>query len=219
MHMASSQRRTQAERRAETRRALLEAAAELFAQRGYDAVSLEEIAARAGYTRGALHYNFAGKHELLLDLLDERLAARGSALPQTSSTPQEIVAALPYDREFSLLFLEFATAAARDPAIGAALRERLTTGRRENVPATARLLEHLELPAAAAEDLLHLVGAFVNGLAIEALAGEDLDELNRRFSLLLELVFAGLRAVSPDSTSAGTPPPEASPISANQVIK
>lgn len=192
--MTSSPRRTQAERRSETRRALLDAAAELFAQRGYHAVSLDQIAAGAGYTRGALHYNFTGKHELLLGLLDERLSARGEALPRTNAGPDEIVGALPFDREFSLLFLEFAAAAARDPEIGAALRERLATGRRENVPAVARLLEQIGLADAPAEDLLHLIGAFVNGLAIEALAGEDLDELNRRFGLVLELLFTGLRA-------------------------
>ncbi len=192
--MAAVPRRTQAERRDQTRRALLDAAAAVFAQRGYHAVSLDEIAARAGYTRGALHYNFAGKHELLLELLDERLAARGAALPNTNATPDEIVGALPFDREFGLLFLEFAAAAARDPEIGAALRQRLASGRRENVPAVAQLLEHIGLANAPAEDLLHLIGAFVNGLAIEALAGEDLDELNRRFSLLLQLLFAGLRA-------------------------
>ena len=191
--MAAPPRRTQAERRTQTRQALLNAAAELFAHRGYHAVSLDEIADRAGYTRGALHYNFTGKHKLLLGLLDERLAARGAALPQTDAAPDEIVGALPFDREFSLLFLEFAAAAARDPEIGTALRERLAAGRQQNVPAAARLLDRLGLAEAPAEDLLHLIGAFVNGLAIEALAGENLDELNRRFGLLLELMVAGLR--------------------------
>jgi AcrR family transcriptional regulator len=192
--MTSPARRTQAERRNQTRRALLDAAADLFAERGYHAVSLDEIAARAGYTRGALHYNFTGKHELLLDLLEERLAARGAALPETNTGAAEIVGALPFDREFSLLFLEFAAAAARDPEIGAALRERLTTARAQNIPAVKRLLKTLDLPEPPAGDLVHLIGAFVNGLAIEALAGEDLDELNRRFNLLLDLLFAGLRS-------------------------
>lgn len=192
--MARSPRRTQTERRSQTRRALLDAAATLFAQQGYHAVSLDEIAAHAGYTRGALHYNFADKHQLLLDLLDERLAARGAALRGTGATSEEVASALPFDREFSLLFLEFAAAAARDPEIGAALRERLANGRSENVAAVAQLLERIGLSKGPAEDLLRLIGPFANGLAIEALAGEDLDELNRRFSLLLDLVFAGLRA-------------------------
>ncbi|MDQ3091817.1 MAG: TetR/AcrR family transcriptional regulator [Actinomycetota bacterium] len=190
--MKSSARRTQAERRTQTRRALLDAAAKLFGQRGYHAVSLDEIAASAGYTRGALHYNFAGKHELLLDLLDERLAARGDALPDAGTTPDEIVGALPFDRDFSLLFLEFAAAAARDPDIGAALRHRLAEARRANVPTVARLLERAGVTDPPTEDLVVLIGAFVNGLSIEALAGENLNELDRRFSLLLKLLLAGL---------------------------
>jgi AcrR family transcriptional regulator len=192
--MARRTRGTQAERRQQTRRALLDAGAELFAELGYHVVSLDEIAARAGYTRGALHYNFAGKHELLLDLLEERLAARGASLPATNAGSSEIVGALPFDREFSLLFLEFATAAARDPSIGAALRERLRVARQQNVPAVGQLLKQIGLPEAPAEDLVHLIGAFVNGLAIEALAGEDLGELDRRFGTLLDLLFAGLRS-------------------------
>jgi AcrR family transcriptional regulator len=144
-------------------------------------VSLDEIAARAGLTRGALHYN---------------LDARGAALPAgLPASPDDIVGALPFDREFSLLFLEFSAAAARDPDIGAALLERLAGGRQRNVAAVAPLLEHAGAGADQAEDLLHLIGAFVNGLAIEGLAGEDREELNRRFSLLLRLLFAGLREV------------------------
>lgn len=155
------------------------------------AVSLEQIAAHAGYTRGALHYHFAGKHELLLELLDERLSARGAAVPPADATASELVGALPFDRDFSLLFLEFAATAARDAAIGAALRDRLANGHRENAPAVARLFD---LDSAVAADLVSLVGAFVNGLAIEALAGEDLDELDRRFGLLLELLLVGMRS-------------------------
>jgi AcrR family transcriptional regulator len=53
--------RTQAERRAATRAALLAAGRDLFGRRGYDAVSSEEIAAAAGVTRGALYHHFDGK--------------------------------------------------------------------------------------------------------------------------------------------------------------
>ena len=47
-----------------TRAALLEAATELFAQRGYAGVATEEIVRAAGVTRGALYHHFAGKLEL-----------------------------------------------------------------------------------------------------------------------------------------------------------
>jgi AcrR family transcriptional regulator len=47
-----------------TRAALIEAAQELFAARGYAAVSTEEIVRAAGVTRGALYHHFAGKMQL-----------------------------------------------------------------------------------------------------------------------------------------------------------
>jgi AcrR family transcriptional regulator len=47
-----------------TRAALIDAARELFADRGYTAVATEEIVRSAGVTRGALYHHFAGKREL-----------------------------------------------------------------------------------------------------------------------------------------------------------
>ncbi len=58
------ERRTQAERRAATRAALIAAGRTLFAARGYEDVSSEEVAAAAGVTRGALYHHFDGKREL-----------------------------------------------------------------------------------------------------------------------------------------------------------
>ncbi|MFI1283756.1 TetR family transcriptional regulator [Streptomyces sp. NPDC020858] len=59
-------RRTQAERRARTRNALLEAAARGLSTYGYANLALERVAAEAGYTRGALYHQFANKEELAL---------------------------------------------------------------------------------------------------------------------------------------------------------
>ncbi|MFZ4518625.1 MAG: TetR/AcrR family transcriptional regulator [Microthrixaceae bacterium] len=61
---------TQAERRAETRRRLLDAAAELFAERGVDGASIDAIAERADRTSGAVYDHFGGKDGLLFALLD-----------------------------------------------------------------------------------------------------------------------------------------------------
>ena len=69
---AAPPRRTQAERRAQTRAKLLKAAGAVFARRGYHEATLEEIAERAGLSKGALYYNFASKEDLFLALLKTR---------------------------------------------------------------------------------------------------------------------------------------------------
>ena len=62
--------RTQAERRARTRAALLEAGARGFSRYGYGNLVLEKVAGEAGYTRGALYHLFAGKEDLAVAVVD-----------------------------------------------------------------------------------------------------------------------------------------------------
>lgn len=57
-------RRTQAERSEATTTALVAAARELFAQDGYDATSLDAVAANARVTKGAVYHHFDGKRQL-----------------------------------------------------------------------------------------------------------------------------------------------------------
>jgi AcrR family transcriptional regulator len=68
--VSTAQRRTQAERRAESRAALLEATARGISRVGYSHLSLGEVAAEAGYTRGALYHQFADKDALVLATLE-----------------------------------------------------------------------------------------------------------------------------------------------------
>jgi AcrR family transcriptional regulator len=67
----NKERRTQAQRRATTRRALLDAARSLFAERGYQGAAAEEIVRRAGLTRGALYHHFEDKRDLFRAVVDE----------------------------------------------------------------------------------------------------------------------------------------------------
>jgi len=62
--------RTQAQRRARTRAALLEAAARGISRYGYGNVVLAKVANEAGYTRGALYHLFKGKEELALAVVE-----------------------------------------------------------------------------------------------------------------------------------------------------
>jgi AcrR family transcriptional regulator len=62
------------EKRARTRAKLMEAAAEVIGEKGYERASLDEIAARAGMTRGAIYGNFRTREELLFAFVESRWA-------------------------------------------------------------------------------------------------------------------------------------------------
>jgi AcrR family transcriptional regulator len=83
-------RRTQAERRARSRNALLEAAARGLSRYGYANLSLERVAREAGYTRGALYHQFASKEDLALAVVrwvDETWHAEVGHLLTTGADP------------------------------------------------------------------------------------------------------------------------------------
>lgn len=63
--------RTQEERRAATRAALIAAGRKLFARDGYEAVSSEALVAEAGVTRGALYHHFDGKRGLFAEVFEQ----------------------------------------------------------------------------------------------------------------------------------------------------
>ncbi len=57
-----------------TRRALVEAGAALFAERGYEGVGIEEVAARAGVNKALISYHFRGKRGLYVAILESGFA-------------------------------------------------------------------------------------------------------------------------------------------------
>jgi len=65
----------------QTRERLLDAALQVFSRRGYYAASVDEIAAEAGYSKGAVYSNFSNKEELFLALIDRRFAKDAREYP------------------------------------------------------------------------------------------------------------------------------------------
>jgi AcrR family transcriptional regulator len=63
------------ERKARTRQKLLEAAAKVYARQGFEGATLDEVAAEAGYSKGAVYGHFGSKENLLMALMREHLAA------------------------------------------------------------------------------------------------------------------------------------------------
>jgi AcrR family transcriptional regulator len=109
--------------RASSRRALVDAALAEFSERGYEASTVADIAARAGVTTGAIYAHFESKLDLLVeaiglaspdeyaDALVQALEVPGGALPLPDGS----------DRRLHLL-LDVVVLARRDPAVAAALR-------------------------------------------------------------------------------------------------
>ena len=125
----------QEERRAETTARLLDAAAQVFAERGFHAATVDEIAAAAGRTKGAVYANFAGKDALFLALLDRHLDDQLAQLDRLigATSPDDLRAWLRTSAveqttggggPFGLLMLEFWLYGARVPAAREALAER-----------------------------------------------------------------------------------------------
>ena len=103
-------KRTQAERRATTRAALLDAARALFADKGFAATGREEIVERAGVTRGAMYHHFASKEALfqaVYEQIESELMAAIMAAAETTTDPVEML------RRGASAFLD----AAADPAV------------------------------------------------------------------------------------------------------
>lgn len=128
---------TTSPRREATRQKLLDAAAQVFAEEGLDAASVEAICERAGFTRGAFYSNFESKDELFLELagrvarervqsVRERVATLGhdGGLADAATDPlaivQEVLDVSGDDRLAILLMSEIRIHALRDPRLGVA---------------------------------------------------------------------------------------------------
>src|ERR1700675_4137539 len=107
-------------RRQQTREYLLEAAARVFAEHGYHGASLDEVAAVAGFTKGAVYSNFKNKEDLFLALFRAnydremdalRVTLEASELPPESRLGDFVTLILEQTRQgrgnFGLLYQEF----------------------------------------------------------------------------------------------------------------
>jgi AcrR family transcriptional regulator len=119
---------TRSERKARTRQDLLLAARTVFLRRGFHGASLDEIAEEAGYTKGAVYSNFAGKDDLYLALLDAHYQARVEAYAEMMLEEENyeeairavgrfMVAADERDPDWLPTLAEFVSHAARDESL------------------------------------------------------------------------------------------------------
>jgi AcrR family transcriptional regulator len=195
-----------------TRGRLLDAAAEVFCERGYQGTTVAEVARRAGLTTGAIYANFRDKADLLLQAIDrdsagvvaEMEAARHagvSAADRLLLMARGLVAEA--GRPDRPLFVEMFAAARRDPDVGRRVAGALGAMESE----LARLLERAcgdgdvapEWDCATLARFCLALGVGFTHLAVAGLANPDLAQ----WSALSERLLAALR---PDTSPRGTGP-------------
>ena len=161
-----------------TRSLLIQSAEKIFARDGFEAARLEEIAAAAGYTRGAFYANFENKEDLFFALLEAEITSRIEKVRlqvDASRTPAAKLKSLRsflldmcLDRRWSLLALEFKLFAVRHPEV----KSRLAAMNRRFVSSRVQILQDVmeglgrDLPASVNAVGISLA-ALANGLALE----------------------------------------------------
>ena len=172
-------RRSRSDTQARTRADLIAAARRVFLARGFHQATLDEIAERAGYTKGAVYSNFAGKDDLFLALLEEHYARRTEAYTDVfvsaedeeeiyRAVAQVMLEAYAREPEWWPLISDFASHAARHTD----LLERLRAIREAFLDALAGIIEATSerhglqygLPA---REIARGTGALMRGMALE----------------------------------------------------
>lgn len=194
-------RRTRAEAQAQTRQRLRTAALELFVSDGFALTSVEAIAERAGYTRGAFYSNFSDKEQLFLSLAMEKLEEQIDSATEMlcQSSPERLLADLrswrrdAYDPDWVVLLAELRAHALRRPAVRAGLAERERREREAYAAAIRALFDAAELPTPVAADRLAvMVQALANAVPVQHLIDPDDVGQDAVFDMLDFLAEAGL---------------------------
>jgi AcrR family transcriptional regulator len=209
------ERWTQERRRQHTRDLLLDAAEQVFASRGFEGSSLDEIADTAGYTRGAIYKHFAGKEELFLAVnrrFNEKFLTGFLDLIDPAVPPEDLDLALIAKRWHDLqtgdphayaLGTEFSLYVLRNPEV----RERVAEQRRAIAQMiagfideqVARLGVSLRIPALT---LARIVLATGDGLELASYLDESEDDLYEPF---LELLLSAWETPPTPRPSRRTP--------------
>lgn len=162
---------TRAQSRAQTRERLLAAAEELFAERGVNGTSVEQIAERAGYSRGAFYGNFTDKQELTLELVASRTRRELAEVRGLDHTTTDALRRFNRDRaehldDWLALRLELVLHLLRNPAQRPRLAEREHLARNA---IAAGIADTLPNPPADPAFLALIVHALEDGLLIQKL--------------------------------------------------
>ena len=165
-------RLSRAERHAQTRQEVLEAAARVFARRGFASATLDDVADEANYTKGAVYSNFGSKEDLFLAVLEQRLASQiaffqGLAERAQAEQAQDLPGLLPQlndtDEVWCLLEFEFWLYALRNPPTRARVSELYRQFRAELAPLAVPFASETLKP----DELVAATIALYHGLTLQ----------------------------------------------------
>ena len=133
------ERLTRHDRKNQTRQMLIDAAAKVFAERGFEASTIDEVAATAGFTKGAVYSNFASKTDLFIALIERRIEIQtayqsrrleGMSREDAAATVEGWTAFDDgWERRWLMLAMEFWLHAMRDTKAREALAEQYRVAR------------------------------------------------------------------------------------------
>jgi AcrR family transcriptional regulator len=172
---------------AETRRRLLALAAQLFIERGYNAVSMQDIALAASLTKGAVYGHFRSKGQLLVEVIRSKIAERETD-PDFVAATSELGrgVGMMFDeagRDTRVLEVDAAAAARHDPDVAAGLAALY-------LERQAQVRERM-LTAADPDTAAWLVAAITTGIGMKEAAGLSLPAEDR----LRATILAALRGL------------------------
>ncbi|MGD0084763.1 MAG: TetR/AcrR family transcriptional regulator [Acidimicrobiales bacterium] len=174
--------RTRRPKREVVRRRLLDAALEVFAERGFDTANLDQVAASAGLSKGAIYSNFTSKDDLFYAMMSEQVLVRVESVRTALAArtaygyePQNLrdiggllTEAFTEQREWRLVFLDFWRRAVRDDDVRTRFIAHRRTMRDAIVDGVRQILgEDPPLGDFTVDDVVTVVLALSNGLAIE----------------------------------------------------
>jgi AcrR family transcriptional regulator len=198
-------RLTRQESQARTRALLLEVATAEFLSHGYHATSLERVAEAAGFSKGAVYGNFAGKEELCLAVLEKyffaelqkfvtEFAAGGETIEERLGVLERWLEVALADEKWQLLALEFAVQTRHNQKIQEQLAQR---ERMMRTAVTALLTQQIRqlgvTPILPPDQLSIVLVSIVGGIAVQRLIDPTIPA-----SLLTDAVRALFRAPRPE---------------------
>ena len=202
-------RLTRQQSQARTRALLLEVATAEFLAHGYTGTSLEKIAELAGFSKGAVYGNFAGKEELCLAVLQTHFfallqtfvgefAAGGDTIEDRLVVLEQWLETLLADDDWQVLAVEFAVHARRNPEIMQQVAEQERMMRTAVTSLLSQQIRQLGVqPVLPPEQLGIVLVSVVGGIAVQRLIDPTIPT-----SLISDAVKALFRAPKPEGGSS-----------------